>query len=117
MYSVLIWAGNVFSLYPLYFAYNLQNRTIASLLILAVMINILVTIVPTPGFLGSYTAGVLIALHNIMGEAELNAISFGMVGWVLFAGFILVSGFYFVLHDHMSIKTSSRGWTGERICY
>ena len=104
-YSVLVWAGNVLYLYPLYFAYNLQHKTIASLLTLAVMVAILITLFPTPGFLGSYNAGVLIALHNIMGEAELKAISIGMVGWALFAAAILVSGFYFVLHDHMSIKT------------
>ena len=105
LHSLLIWVTNIFAFYPLYFAYDLQNKTVASLLILTVMIAILITVVPTPGFLGSYNAGVLIALHNIMGEAELNAISFGMVGWALFAAVILVGGFYFVLHDHMSIKT------------
>jgi len=105
LHSLLIWATNIFAFYPLYFAYDLQNKTIASLLILTVMISILITVVPTPGFLGSFNAGVLIALHGIMGEAELNAISLGMVMWALFAAAILVSGFYFVLHDHMSIKT------------
>jgi hypothetical protein len=40
-----------------------------------------------------------------MGETELNAISFGMVGWALFAAVILMGGFYFVLHEHVSIKT------------
>jgi hypothetical protein len=105
LYSLLLWVTNVFIAYPLYFAYDLQNKTIASLLVLTVMISILITVVPTPGFLGSFNAGVLIALHGIMGETELTAISLGMVMWALSAAAILVSGFYFVLHDHMSIKT------------
>ena len=84
---------------------NLQNKTIPSLFILAVMVAILITIVPTPGFLGSYNAGVFIALHEIMGESEIKSVSVGMVGWVLFAGVILLSGLYFIFHDHMSLKT------------
>jgi len=105
IYSVFVWVGNVFYFYPLYFACNLQNKTIPSLFILAVMVAILITIVPTPGFLGSYNAGVFIALHEIMGESEIKSVSVGMVGWVLFAGVILLSGLYFIFHDHMSLKT------------
>ena len=105
IYSIFVWVGNVFSFYPLYYAYDLQNKTISSLLILMVIVAILITIVPTPGFLGSYNAGVFIALHEIMGESEIKAVSIGMVGWVLFAGVILLSGLYFIFYDHISLKT------------
>ena len=69
------------------------------------MVSILITAVPTPGFLGSFNAGVLIALHEIMGESEIKSVSIGMVGWVLFALVILAGGLYFIFHDHMSLKT------------
>ena len=73
------------------------------------MVAILITIVPTPGFLGSFNAGVLIALHEILGESEIKSVSIGMVGWSLYTGVILVGGLYFIFHDHMSLKTLMNG--------
>ena len=64
----------------------------------------LISILPTPGFLGSYNAGVVIALHEVMGESEIKSVSLGMVGWALFAGVILAGGLYFIFHEHMSLK-------------
>ncbi|MBT4260011.1 MAG: flippase-like domain-containing protein, partial [Nitrospina sp.] len=107
VYSVLVWVANIFSVYPLYFAFDLQYKTISSLLILGVIVAILITILPTPGFLGSYNAGIVIALHEIMGESEIKSVSLGMVGWALFSGAILVGGLYFIFHEHMSIKDLS----------
>lgn len=104
-YSVLIWIGNIFYFYPIYFAFDLQHKTITSLLVVAVMVAIIITIVPTPGFLGSFNAGVLIALHEIMGESAIKSVSVGMVGWILFSGVILLGGLYFIFQDHMSLKT------------
>ena len=105
IYSILIWIGNIFWIYPLYFAFDLQHKTFSSLLILAVMVAILITIVPTPGFLGSYNAGIFISLHEIMGESEIKSVSLGMVGWALFAGVILLGGLYFIFYDQLSIKS------------
>ena len=107
IYSVLVWITNIFSVYPLYFAFDLQHKTIPSLLILGVIVAILITILPTPGFLGSYNAGIVIALHEIMGESEIKSVSLGMVGWALFSGAILAGGLYFIFHEHMSIKDLS----------
>ena len=104
IYSVFVWVTNILYLYPLYFAFDLQHKTIPSLFVLTVMVAILITVVPTPAFLGSYNAGVFIALHEIMGESEAKSVSFGMVGWVLSAGVILVGGLYFIFHDHISLK-------------
>ena len=104
LYSLLIWVANIFYLYPLYYAFDLQNKTIPSIFILTVMVAICITVVPTPGFLGSYNAGVFIALHEVMGESEINSIGLGMVGWVLSAGVLLAGGLYFIFHEHMSLK-------------
>ena len=104
VYSVLVWIANIFWVYPLYFAFDLQYKTIPSLLILGVMVAILISIFPTPGFLGSYNAGIVIALHEIIGESEIKSVSLGMVGWALFSGAILAGGLYFIFHEHMSLK-------------
>ena len=104
IYSVLVWVANIFYLYPLYYAFDLQYQTIPSLFILTVMVAICITVVPTPGFLGSYNAGVFIALHEIMGESEIKSVSFGIVGWALSAGVILAGGLYFIFHEHLSLK-------------
>ena len=104
VYSALVWVANIFWIYPLYFAFDLQYKTIPSLLILGVMVAILISILPTPGFLGSYNAGIVIALHEVMGESEIKSVSLGMVGWALFSGAILAGGLYFIFHDHMSLK-------------
>ena len=71
------------------------------------MIAIVITVVPTPAFLGSFNAGVLIALHEIMGESEIKSVSLGMVGWALFSGVTLVGGLYYIFHEHMSLKELS----------
>jgi len=105
IFSALIWITGIFAWYPLYLAYELENITITSLLVLNVMVTILITVVPTPAFLGSYNAGVLIALHEIMNEPEIKAISFGMISWGLFVATILAGGFYFILTEHFSFKT------------
>jgi hypothetical protein len=104
VYSFLVWIANIFSTYPLYYAFDLQHKTVFSILVVAIVVSIFITIVPTPGFLGSYNAGIFIALHEIMGESEIKSVSFGMVGWVLFSGVILAGGLYFMFHEHMSFK-------------
>ena len=105
LYSVLTWVFIVGTYYPFYFAFDLQQRTLESLLILTVMVCILITVLPTPAFLGSYNAGVLIALHEIMGETELTAVSFGILVWTASFLVIFAGGFYFILSDHMSVRS------------
>jgi uncharacterized protein (TIRG00374 family) len=105
LFSVLTWALIVALYYPFYLAFDLQTQSLDSLLILTVMVCILITVLPTPAFLGSYNAGVMIALHEIMGEAEVTAVSFGMVVWAASFLVVFAGGFYFILSDHMSVKS------------
>ncbi len=105
--SIFIWIANIFYIYPLYYAFNLQHKTIPSLFVLAVMVSIFITVVPTPGFLGSYNAGIFVALHEIIGESAIKSVSLGMAGWVLSAGVVLVGGFYFIFHEHISLRSLS----------
>lgn len=103
-FSALIWILFVATYYPLYFAFDLQDKSLESVLLLTVMVCVLITILPTPGFLGSFNAGVLIALHEIKGEAEVAAVGFGMVAWAI--GFVVLvgGGLFFVIKDHMSVQ-------------
>ena len=103
--SVAVWLLFVATYYPFYYAFDLQDKSLESVLLLTVMVCVLITILPTPGFLGSFNAGVLIALHEIMGEAEVKAVSFGMVSWA--TGFLVLigGGLFFIFKDHMSVQS------------
>lgn len=101
--SIVLWALIVLTYYPFYWAFDIQNKSLESLLIVTVMVCILITILPTPGFLGSFQAGILIGLHEIMHEAEIASVSFGMVCWALNFFIIVILGVYFILHDHLSM--------------
>jgi len=105
LFSLLTWVLIVALYYPFYFAFDLQTKSLHSVLILTVMVCILITVLPTPAFLGSYNAGVLIALHEIMGEAEVTAVSFGMVVWAASFLVVFAGGFYFIFSDHMSVQS------------
>ena len=102
--TVLVWGLIVLQYYPLYWAFDLQDKSATSLVLLTVMVCILITVLPTPAFLGSFNAGVLIALHEIMNEAEVAVVSFGFVGWGLNFAVIIIGGVYFILHDQLSVK-------------
>ena len=103
--SVAVWLLFIATYYPFYYAFDLQDKSLESVLLLTVMVCVLITILPTPGFLGSFNAGVLIALHEIMGEAEVKAVSFGMVSWA--TGFLVLigGGLFFIFKDHMSVQS------------
>jgi len=104
LYSVVVWVAIVLSYYPFYWAFDLNDKSAGSLLVLVVAVCVLITAVPTPAFLGSFNAGVLIALHEVMHEAEITAVSFGMVAWVVNFLVLFVLGMYFIVHEHYSVR-------------
>jgi uncharacterized protein (TIRG00374 family) len=101
-YSILENAANIFAFYPLYWAYNLQDKSLTSLLILMVVVTIIIVALPTPAFLGSFNAGVLIALHEMGNESEVVAVGFGMVSWTLNFVVIFIAGLFFILRDQLT---------------
>lgn len=103
-YSVLVWGLIVLSYYPFYWAYGLENKSLESVLVVTVLVCIFIVVLPTPAFLGSFNAAVLIGLHDIMQETEVVAVSFGMVVWAVNFGVIFLAGLYFIFHDHLSVK-------------
>ena len=105
LFSILTWFLIVALYYPFYFAFDLQTKSLHSILLLTVMVCILITVLPTPAFLGSYNAGVLIALHEIMGETEVAAVSFGIVIWAASFLVVFAGGLYFIISDQMSLQS------------
>jgi uncharacterized protein (TIRG00374 family) len=102
IYSAVVWFLVALSYYPLYWAYDLQNKSAESVGILLVMVCIFIAAFPTPGFVGSFHLGVSVALHHIMGENEVVALSYGMVVWALNMAVVVLIGIYYILTDHLS---------------
>jgi len=102
LYSLLDWTLIVFAAYPLYLAFDLDNKTIESMLVLAVTVPVFMTLLPTPSFIGSVQAGVFVALHEIMGEDAAVAAAYGMVGWAWTVIIQIMLGLYFLFREHIS---------------
>jgi len=105
LYSLLDWVLLTFSAYPMYLAFDLTNKSIESMLVLAVMVPIFMTLLPTPGFVGSVQAGVFVALHKIMGEDPAVAAAYGLVGWAWGLTIQILTGLYFLFREHISWQT------------
>lgn len=71
---------------------------------MTVMVSIVVNTLPTPAFFGSFNLAVLVALHGIMGEAEVAAVSFGMVAWAVKFLVAFILAVYFILSDYLSVR-------------
>ena len=104
-YTVLVWGAIVATYYPFYLAYDLSNKSIESMVVVTVLVCVFIVVLPTPAFLGSFNMAILVGLHDIMQEQEVTAVSFGMVVWAVNFGILILVGLYFVLHDHLSVKT------------
>ena len=100
--SFLVWLPLVLAFYPLFLAYDIQNLSLNSAILVRTMISVFISALPTPAFLGSFNAGVFVALHEIMGEPAVIAASFGIVAWTLNTLVIFSGGIYFTLHDRLS---------------
>jgi glycosyltransferase 2 family protein len=103
-YSIVEWMFVVSSYYPLCLAFNVENNSIESLLLLTVIIPVFMTALPTPGFLGSIQAAIYVALHEILGEDAVVAAAFGMVAWAWGLFTQVIAGLYFILHDHFTVR-------------
>jgi uncharacterized protein (TIRG00374 family) len=113
--TALVWGLIVLSYFPLYWAFDLQDKSLASAVLVVVMICILITVLPTPAFLGSFNAGVFIALHQILNESEVVSVSFGMVAWAINFGVIIFGGVYYMVHDHISVSKLAHDIEEEEI--
>lgn len=110
LWSGVIWAASLLTYYPFYFAFNIDYLPFSSLVILFVIICMFITIFPTPGFIGSFQAGCVVALHNLYDVPEAVAASFGIVAWAFSMGITVAGGIYFIFKDNISIKELTRAY-------
>ncbi len=109
--SFLLWATFVFSYYPLYLAFNIEDKlpVITSLAVLCLTIAIFISLFPTPGFLGAFQAGCVVALHEIFKIPKAVAASYGIIAWLIAMGFVIVVGTIFIIKDNISLGALSAG--------
>lgn len=109
--SFLIWGIFVVTYYPLYLAFDIQAHlpVVSSLVFLCLAVAVFITIMPTPGFLGSYQLGCVAALHGMFGISKPVALSYGIVAWIMGMGATVVIGAVYAMKDHVSIGEISAG--------
>ncbi len=103
--SLLIWASFIFTYYPLYLSFGIEAElpVLSSLLIICLTVAIFITVMPTPGFLGSYQLGCVAALHGIFGIQKAVALSYGMVAWIAAMGSTVIIGALFAIKENISL--------------
>lgn len=104
--SFLIWATFVMTYYPLYLAFDIHSKlpVVSSLIILCVTVAVFITLLPTPGFLGSYHLGCIAALYGIFGIQKAVALSYGIVAWLLAMGLTVLIGSIYAIKEHVSLS-------------
>lgn len=102
--SGTVWSLSVLAYYPFYYAFDIGYLPFSSIIILFVTICLFITIFPTPGYVGSFQAACMLALHDLFGVSEATAASFGITTWAFSMGFVIVAGLYFVFKDNISVK-------------
>jgi uncharacterized protein (TIRG00374 family) len=107
--SVLIWGLFVTTYYPIYLAFDINTKVpvLISMIILCLTVAIFITLFPSPGFLGSFQAACVVALHEIFGVSKAVAVSFGIVTWLVLMGFTVIVGAIYAFKDHISFSEIS----------
>lgn len=109
--SFLICVVIILTFYFLYLAFDLDTKlpVLSSLILLCLVVDIFVALFPTPGFLGSFHAACVAALHGVFNISKAIALSYGIVSWLVFMGFTVVVGVFFALKDNISIGAFQAG--------
>lgn len=104
--SFLIWFIFVVTYYPLYLAFGIEGQlpVVSSILVLCLTVSIFITLLPTPGFLGSYHLACVTALHGIYGIPKPVALSYGIVAWLISMGTTVIIGSFFIVKDGISFR-------------
>lgn len=109
MLSAIIWVFMIGSYYPFYLAFGFNELPYISILVLTVVVGVLISLFPTPGFLGSYQAACVIGLHEIYKVPEVAAVNFGIITWFIQMGTVFVLGLFFIFRENISFKELTKG--------
>lgn len=103
--SAFNWTIGVLVYAPLFSACNIVLPTdpFSAALLTVVFVATFITIVPSPGFLGSFQLACVVALHNILGIEYNLAVAYGLIAWA--AGFlpVLVLGPIYLMKFGLSL--------------
>lgn len=102
--SAVLWVFMAFTYYTFYLAFGFNGLSYLSILVLMVIIGVLISIFPTPGFLGSYQAACVISLHEIYKVSEVTAVNFGVITWFVQMGVVFIIGLFFIFKENISFK-------------
>jgi hypothetical protein len=105
LFSFLIWGTFILTYYPLYIAFDIEDKlpVVSSLIVLCLTVAVFITLMPTPGFLGSYQLACVAALHGIFGIHKSVALSYSIVAWVIGMGFTVIVGALFAIKENISL--------------
>jgi len=106
VYSFLVCIAILFTYYFLFLAFKIDVKlpVITSVILLCLTIDIFITVFPSPGFLGSFQAACIVALHEIYDIPKATALSFSIIAWLVFMGFTVFVGAVFAIKDNISVN-------------
>src|SRR3990167_8670890 len=107
--SAVLWVFMAFTYYTFYLAFGFNGLSYLSILVLMVIIGVLISIFPTPGFLGSYQAACVISLHEIYNVSEVTAVNFGVITWFVQMGVVFILGLFFIFKENISFSELTKG--------
>jgi hypothetical protein len=112
--SALLWTAITLNTYPLYYCYNIQDKLpLSSLVTLLVFTCVMITVMPTPGYLGPFQFAITFVLANLYGIEKSTAVSFSLVSWFLQMSLVFLAGLFFLIRDNISLLELSRKATQE----
>lgn len=104
MLSALLWGLLCLSNYPFYWAYGIQGQMpLDSVVTLMVVTCVLLSVMPTPGYLGPYQFGMTFVLADLYGVDRSVAAGFSMVNWFVTMGTVFLAGIFFLVRDNLSL--------------
>lgn len=109
--SVLVWISMILTYYPLFMAFGIdaqvQVPVLTAAIVTSLAIGIFISVAPAPGFLGSFNAACVVALHEIFGVTEAIAASFSIVAWLVAMGSVIVVGLIYAVKDNITFTDLS----------
>jgi len=106
--TALLWAVIVFTNYPLYYCYGIQDSLPLSSLVTLLIMTAVAVMIPTPGFAGPFHFAITFVLADLYGIDRSVAASFSLIAWFLQMGLIFLAGIFFIVRDNIAFFETTR---------
>ncbi len=108
IFTALLWAVIVFTNYPLYYCYQIQELLPLSSLVTLLVMTAVAVMIPTPGFAGPFHFAITFVLFRLYGIPENVAASFSLIAWFLQMGLMFMAGIFFIVRDNIAFFETTR---------